>query len=53
MERPQDMGGICPGRMTEEVEIDLLDLLGELLIHWKGIVAVALIAALLIGGFGF
>ena len=53
MEYPQDMDGTCPGRVTEEVEIDLQDLLGELFIHWKGILAVALLAALLVGGFGF
>ena len=53
MEYPQDMDETCPGRVTEEVEIDLQDLLGELFIHWKGILAVALLAALLVGGFGF
>ena len=37
----------------EEREIDLLDLLADILCHWKGIIACALIGAVLLGGFSY
>ena len=37
----------------EEREIDLLDLLADILCHWKGIIVCALIGAVLLGGFSY
>ena len=39
--------------MTDEREIDLLELIAEVLKHWKGMILFMLIGAIAVGGFDY
>lgn len=40
-------------RAREEKEIDLIDLLIEIMLHWRGLIAALLIGGILLGGYSF